>query len=109
MNTDAENLMVAKDLADALRNLTDPLMYNIERVFVIGGEQIYKKALKLSKELDGICCKKIHMTKVKGSFECDTFFPAMDDKRFVEEKDNEAQQIEENGIQYRFVTYTSNQ
>lgn len=40
-----------------------------QRVFVIGGAEIYKAALE-TKE-----AKRILLTRIKGQFECDAFFP----------------------------------
>lgn len=40
-------------------------------IFIIGGSQIYCRALTL--------CQRIYLTRVQGSFDCDTFFPSLDD------------------------------
>src|ERR1700743_774976 len=40
-----------------------------EKVFVIGGAQIYKEALQKEQ------AKRILLTRVLSNFECDTFFP----------------------------------
>ncbi|MFT5170115.1 MAG: dihydrofolate reductase [Lysobacterales bacterium] len=42
----------------------------IESVFIIGGEQIFKQALEHP------ACQKLYITHIKHSFECDTYFPA---------------------------------
>jgi len=46
-----------------------PLKDIIERVFVIGGAQIYQEALKRPE------CKVLHVTQLLESFDCDAFFP----------------------------------
>ncbi|GAN03764.1 dihydrofolate reductase [Mucor ambiguus] len=46
------------------------------RVFVIGGAQMYNLAIQHAK------CSHILLTRVKSKMDCDTFFPAIDDKTF---------------------------
>ena len=50
---------------------------NIETCWVIGGSSIYKESM----ELPG--CHKIYLTQIDQEFNCDVFFPQIDDK-FVE-------------------------
>lgn len=45
--------------------------YNIEDVFVIGGESIYRQLLPK--------CQKAYVTKVENAFEADTWFPNLDE------------------------------
>ena len=45
----------------------------IERIFVIGGGQIYKKSISLPE------CEKLYLTKVDTDVECDAFFPEIPD------------------------------
>lgn len=45
------------------------LKEKIENIFVIGGGQIYKKAINLPE------CEKIYLTEVDSDISCDTFFP----------------------------------
>lgn len=45
------------------------------QIFVIGGGEIYRLFLEKYPEE----CKKIYITKVHNDFECDTFFPKLDD------------------------------
>lgn len=59
-------------LADALKYLAEPtLTSTIEKVFVIGGTQVYKDAVSKP------CVKalqNVYLTRVKGDYGCDTFF-----------------------------------
>jgi dihydrofolate reductase len=58
---------------------------NSKRVFVIGGSSIYKQAIQ--SEL----CESLIITKVKGIYDCDTFFPDYSNwklKRMVKTGDN---------------------
>ncbi len=61
---------------------------NIENIFIIGGAEVFKEALKCEK-LTGIYLTKIHKT-----FDCDTFFPKIPknlkrEKHFKQKKENE--------------------
>jgi len=47
----------------------DRLKNIIESVFVIGGQQVYEEIIKLD------ACKKLYITRVKGKYDCDAFFP----------------------------------
>ena len=41
----------------------------VGRVFVIGGAEIYRAAVRMEE------CKRILLTRIRTGFECDTFFP----------------------------------
>ena len=49
---------------------------NIEKIFVIGGATLYKKALGYYD------CKEIIMNKIDIDTECDTFFPLIDENEY---------------------------
>jgi dihydrofolate reductase len=62
-----EHIMIAHDLDSALN-----MSYNIKdvyNVFVIGGTDIYKEAIKHKD------CKNIYLTQIKNDIDCDAFFP----------------------------------
>jgi|LSQX01.3.fsa_nt_gb dihydrofolate reductase len=70
--------------------------YDLDDVFVIGGESIYKELLDH--------CGTIYVTKVFEEFEADKFFPNLD------ESDEwqlvyESEPCTENGISYKFTEY----
>ena len=58
-----ENASAASSLDQALE-----LAKSSDKVFIIGGAQIYQEALDHNE------CKQIHVTKIFNRFECDTFF-----------------------------------
>ena len=70
---------------------------NIEdKVFIIGGDQIYKLFLN--------SCKFAYVTKILSSKTADSYFPNLDDL------DNwiiieESEEYESNGIKYKFIKY----
>jgi len=69
-----------------------------ERVFVIGGAEIYTLALPRADELE--------MTEIDAEFPADTFFPAWDRTDFSE-AGREAHETPE-GMRYSFVSYRRN-
>ena len=62
---DHENCLVVHSLEEALEAVSES-----EKVFVIGGGEIYKQALPMA--------TRIELTRVHGTFEADTFFPEID-------------------------------
>jgi dihydrofolate reductase len=66
-------------------SLDDALLYvyfhsQVERVFVIGGAQLYQEALRHPD------CHELLVNRIIGDYECDTFFPDIDlaDYRLVD-------------------------
>jgi dihydrofolate reductase len=90
---------------------------DVGKVFVIGGAEIYKAALK------DMHTKRILLTRVLTDFECDTFFPAvLSDEGKGEWKKKNKQELNqwvgeevpddvqnENGVEYVFEMYERDQ
>jgi dihydrofolate reductase len=85
---------VTNSLADALSACT-----NEDEVFIIGGAEIYKEALK---ETD-----RIYLTRVHERFDADTFFPELDMDRWMETAREDHQPDEKNKIPFSFLTLES--
>jgi len=68
---------------------------NSPEVFIIGGGQIFKIALEVG------LIDRIYLTKVKGDYHADAFFPDYEDLGFkkIQEEERESE-----GYQYTFVT-----
>ena len=64
----AENVVVAKDLSDALEKAKET---NCKEIFIIGGGEIYKQSMGIA--------DKIYMTRVHAELLGDTFFPVIDE------------------------------
>ncbi|WP_019140562.1 dihydrofolate reductase [Noviherbaspirillum massiliense] len=64
--------------------------------FIVGGAQIYAEALPLT--------KRLVVTEIGKTFECDAFFPAIDARQWKEVK-RESHYSEPNRFDYAFVTY----
>jgi dihydrofolate reductase/thymidylate synthase len=62
-----KDIIIANDFISAL-NISNN-MTNIYKIFVIGGSEIYKEAIKHP------LCKTIHLTLIKHDIDCDTYFP----------------------------------
>lgn len=79
-----EGVLVFPDLTSAFEKLVN------EDIYVIGGAEIYKQALPLA--------KKMYLTRVKGSYEGDAFFPEVNFNEWqkVEQEDHE---------QFSYLTY----
>jgi dihydrofolate reductase len=60
-------IIVTKDFNTALQ--FSYKIYNVHNIFIIGGSEIYKEAIKHKD------CKNIYLTQIKEDIECDTFFP----------------------------------
>lgn len=69
----------------------------LEKLFVIGGGEIYKEALPL--------CDFLEITEVEASPEGDTFFPELDTAIWKEKEREEFPADQTNEYPYAFVTY----
>lgn len=63
------NMAIVNEFDDALRLA---LTLNSEKLFVIGGSQIYNEAVRHSK------CSEVICNEIAGEYECDTFFATPD-------------------------------
>jgi len=83
------DVLHATSLAQGLSQLSDR-----QAVFVIGGGTIYAQALELAE------CKRVYLTEVDGTFDCDTFLPEWGPEwrrtQVILEDEHE-------GIRFRFV------
>lgn len=88
----AEGCIVVQSLEEAIK-----IAKVDENSFVIGGAEIYKKAILLVDELD-IC-------EVHNSFDADVFFPKIDDTIWKEIKREKFKSDSKNNYDYSFVKY----
>lgn len=87
-----EGVRRAGDLDEALA-IDDP---DVDRVFVVGGVQIYAEALRSPR------CRWIYLTRVLDRFDCDAFFP---DIAGDFERAEVLGEGEDNGVAYRIETW----
>ncbi len=64
-----DDVLLAGDLERALRAAAEA--EGVERIFVIGGAQIYRQAMTMAS------CEPIFLTRIEASFDCDTFLPKL--------------------------------
>ena len=87
--------LVARSLEE-VSGILDKGPFSIETVFVIGGQQIYEAALAEGG------CRRIYITRVRGDFGCDAFFPTLP-SHFSEISAGSLQS--QNGIDFSFHVY----
>ena len=81
---------------------------DIETCWVIGGSSIYNEFITSN------LCDKIYLTKIEENFECDTFFPEIDLKKYHEtvdpvvSQDLQIEESDESLIKYRYHVYERN-
>jgi len=90
-----EDVLRASSVANAIEQLSS--RKDIAEIFVIGGQVAYKEALQMQG------CSYIFMTRIAKQFECDAFFPALDDGQFKIGFVSATQSHQ--SIPYDFVTY----
>lgn len=73
----------------------------IERIFVIGGEQVYRAALEL-KLVD-----RIYLTRILKEFDCDAYYPRLDENEFhlIQTDEIPIGIQEENELKYEYLIY----
>ena len=93
-----EDAFSYNSLDEALCEVNNMDMVNKENIFVIGGSEIYNEAIKRDD------CEKIYATEVYDKYDCDKFFPKINDNY---ELTDVSKFQEENGIYYRKIVYTN--
>ena len=66
----AAGVELALDLAEAFHIIEKRVKSAVEKVFVIGGGQIFAEAI------GSAACQRLYLTRLKNNFNCDTFFPS---------------------------------
>lgn len=96
---------VAQSLEEALIWLTSsPTCDKVDKIFIVGGQAIYQMAM------DSTYDQRIYLTRIHKDFDCDTFFPVVDDSKYTlaEKQDVPQGTQEENGITYEYFVYVKN-
>lgn len=88
----AEGAKTAQSLKEA-ENMADE---KIEKIFIIGGEMVFNKAIN-DPDLTGI-----YLTRIKKEYECDTFFPEIPE-RFKKVKSLGTEK--EKGVEFEYFLY----
>ncbi len=94
----SDSILVASSLSDALSQLSGDNSKDVDKVFVIGGEAVYREAMESSD------CSKIYLTEVEAEYpDLDTFFPFIRANKFKLTYRSEKHTTEE--LSYRFTEY----
>ena len=88
----ADGCIVVNSLEEAI-----DVAKNDDTPFIIGGAQIYAKAIEIADKLD--------ITEVHHQFEADVFFPEIDLKKWQETSREKHSADEKNKYDYSFITY----
>lgn len=90
---------IFSSLPDALEGVSQ--LRNKGQVWIVGGQSIYQEALRLPQ------CKRIYLTKIDKEFQCDTFFPEIDETiyKLSDNPDVPEGDQEEDGVRYKFTVY----
>lgn len=80
----------------ALAGLCEEMGLDTDRVFVCGGGSVYRQLLPM--------CSEVLVTKIDAEYEADTFFPDLDADPGYSVK-WESEEVEENGVRFRFTRY----
>jgi len=88
---------LAPTFEEAFRRLEVPAIKTPpDKIFVIGGAQIFEIAMASP------FCEKLHITHIKKTFQCDTFFPWFES---LFERSETSTRIVEGDTQYLFAEY----
>lgn len=91
-----DRLIICNSIEDTLKELQK---YENNKVFIIGGETIYKQFLPY--------CDELYITKIQNEYKADRFFPNVDimsDWELIKESEVK----EYNNVRYVFSTYINN-
>ncbi|CAB0037335.1 unnamed protein product [Trichogramma brassicae] len=96
-----EDAIPCKSIAEAVQEITQgSLKDKVEQVWVIGGSSIYKAAM------ESPYFHRLYLTRVKKSFDCDTFFPELPEGLVLVKDDDVPQGVqEEKNIQFEYEVY----
>lgn len=89
-------MIVCNSIDETLKELQK---YENDKIFIIGGETVYKQFLPY--------CNELYVTKIQKTYEADRFFPNID---IMSNWDliKESEVKEYNNIRYVFSTYINN-
>lgn len=96
--TEARGATVFKSLPEALTELGKSSLVNKNNIFIIGGEMLFTEAI------NSPLCEKAYITEIYKTFDCDKKFQKLPDNFKIT---NVSKIKEENGIHYRYFTYSN--
>lgn len=91
-----EGVLLADSLEQALK-LAEQNQQPVKEAFVIGGANLFAQAITHP------ACTKLILTEIQGEYKVDSRFPEIP-ARFQKTEESELQ--EENGLRFKFITFT---
>ncbi|KAF6774570.1 hypothetical protein AHF37_05948 [Paragonimus kellicotti] len=93
---------LVRSFTECMNLLSGDLCTQVDKIFIIGGSQLYREVLQQT-----LYPVRIFCTHVENNVECDTFFPevAWDKLKQLKLPEVPSEPVEENGYSYRFVVY----
>lgn len=93
--------LVLDSLESAIACLSQPSFRNIDQVWVVGGAQVYERALKSQN------FHRLYLTRINRNYECDSFFPSFKEDDYVEVQDFDVLlgTQNENGVTFQIHVY----
>ncbi len=89
-----DNIIVYKNIDSILDYAKS---HENEKIFICGGESIYRQFLDYA--------SKLYITKIDKEFMADTYFPNLDEKAWSLESSKKGENCEKVGFEYRFEVY----
>jgi len=90
-----EGVLVAASFANAVEAIE--ARSDVGEIFAIGGQAVYQEAVEHSN------CVRLYITRIAKEFECDAFFPKLEDARF--QPIHVSTTSSHNDLSYDFVVY----
>ncbi|WKX91758.1 hypothetical protein Q1695_010078 [Nippostrongylus brasiliensis] len=95
-----ENLIISDNFDEVVKELASgSLSENVEKIWNIGGAEIYKMALEKG------CVDQLIVTKIQKDFDCDVFLKGVDWDHFQEDVSERSDLMTENDLVFSFHTY----
>ncbi|OGX57011.1 MAG: hypothetical protein A2447_02555 [Omnitrophica WOR_2 bacterium RIFOXYC2_FULL_38_12] len=91
-----EGVIVSSGLKDALKAIEEQYPEKLDKIFVIGGQQVFNAAI------NDASCNNLFVTHINKIFDCDVFFPEFQGNFALKSK---SETINEAGNTYCFCEY----
>jgi len=98
-----KQLIVYQSIDELFMKLKNVIHYNSNKIFIIGGESVYKQFIPY--------CEKAYVTKINKSYKADRYFVNLDknDKwKLINKSENKLFNSENELIKYSFLEYKNN-
>lgn len=91
-----KNVHIIESFEKAVDYINENYKDTVENIFAIGGENIYRSALNHPN------LSKIYITEIINNYECDRFFPYVDENNFTKKLSNDMY-VENENVHFRYI------